>query len=246
MPNRISTRRAVAPATTRPDAVPRPAESALYPAVKRFLSDRGYEAKGEVCGCDVAAVRLGEPPVLAVVELKLAASMELVLQAVDRMAAADEVWLAVPATRRGRDRDKRLHRLCRLLGVGLLAVRLPGGAVEVLAEPAPYRPRPNLRRRGRILSEHARRVGDPAPGGTRGIPVETAYRQAALGCAVRMLDGPQRPRDLVALSPVVGRLLARNVYGWFERVARGRYGLTEAGRAALAARDAVGSIRQES
>ena len=30
--------------------------------------------------------------------------------------------LAVPATRRGRDRDPRVHRLCRLLGFGLMAV----------------------------------------------------------------------------------------------------------------------------
>ena len=69
------------------------------------------------------------------------------LPVLPRLASADEVWLAVRATRRGRDRDRRARALCRLLGFGLLAAHLPGGEVEVLAEPEPYRPRANLRRR---------------------------------------------------------------------------------------------------
>ena len=92
---------------------------------------------------------------LAIVEMKLGFSLDLLLQAMDRMRVADEVWLAVPATRRGRDRDPRVHRLCRSLGFGLMAVNVARDRVEVLAEPAPYRPRPDLRRRARLLSEHA-------------------------------------------------------------------------------------------
>ena len=117
---------------------------------------------------------------------------------------------------------------------GLVAVG--GNGAEVLAEPGPYRPRPDARRRRAVLAEHANRRGDPAPGGTRGVPIETAYRQAALGCAERMLAGPQRPRDLRDLTPRAGRVLSRNVYGWFQRTERGWYGLTEAGRAAVALR----------
>ena len=70
--------------------------------------------KGEICGCDLVAIRDGEPPLLVIVELKLGLSLELLLQAVDRMPVADSVWLAVPRTRRGRDRDRRAHKLCRL------------------------------------------------------------------------------------------------------------------------------------
>ena len=97
-------------------------EAALYPAVKRFLAARGFEAKGEVGGCDVVGVRDGEPPVLVIGEMKLGFTLDLVLQGVDRLASADEVWLVVRATRRGRDRDRRARALCRLLGFGLLAV----------------------------------------------------------------------------------------------------------------------------
>ena len=208
-------------------------EAALYPAVKRFLEARGFEVKGEVCGCDIVAVRGAEPPLLAIVELKRGFNLELLLQAVDRMRPADEVWLAVPLTRHGRDRDPRVRRLCRLVGLGLMAVDAGRGRVEILAEPGPYRPRPDPRRRARLLREHRRRRGDPSPGGTTRQPVMTAYRQRALACAAGLRAGAARARDLRADIPDAGRILLRNVYGWFERTAPGRYRLTALGDAAL-------------
>ena len=208
-------------------------ESALYPAVKRFLAAQGYDVKGEICGCDLVATRPGEPTVVVIAELKLGLSLDLILQGVERMACADEVWLAVPATRRGRDRDTRARKLCRLLGLGLLAVHAARGDIEVLAEPTPYRPRPNLRRRRTIMAEHAKRRGDPSPGGTRGVPILTAYRQEALACAVRLQAGPLPTRALADATPRATAILYRNVYGWFERVSRGTYRLTPDGEAAL-------------
>ena len=206
-------------------------ESELYPAVKRFLSGLGYDVKGEVGGCDVVGVRAGAPDLVVVTELKVGFNLELVLQGVERLAWADEVWLAVPAARKGRVHDARVRKLCRLLGFGLLAV---GREAEVLAEAGPYRPRANARRRAALVSEHKRRRGDPSPGGTRGVPIVTAYRQEALACAAAMRDGPRRPRDLVGVTPRAGTMLLRDVYGWFVRVERGLYGLSDAGVAALA------------
>src|SRR5580698_9106867 len=208
-------------------------ETSLYPPVKRFLESAGFCVKGEVRGCDIVAVRTDENLRLAIVEMKLGFSLDVLLQAMDRMRAADEVWLAVPATRRGRDRDPRVHRLCRSLGFGLLAVNQARDRVEVLAEPTPYRPRPDLRRRKRLLSEHARRNGDPSSGGSTRQPIMTAYRQQALACAVLLQAGPGRPRDLRAVAPGAGRILLRNVYGWFQRTERGVYQLTALGDAAL-------------
>ncbi len=206
--------------------------------MKRFLTGRGYEVKGEVGGCDVVGVKPGgvgpkEPGLVVITELKLGFNLELVLQGVERLSCADEVWLAVRATRKGRDRDRRVRKLCRLLGFGLLAVHAARNEVEVLAEPAPYKPRPDLRRRRALVSEHGRRRGDPSPGGTRGVPIVTAYRQEALACAGAMQAGPQRPRDLRPGAPRAAAILQRNVYGWFIRVERGVYGLTPAGEAAL-------------
>ena len=55
--------------------------------------------------CDIIAVREDEEPLLAIVEMKRRFNLDLLLQAVDRMRPAGEVWLAVPMTRRGRDHE---------------------------------------------------------------------------------------------------------------------------------------------
>lgn len=207
-------------------------ESALYPAIKSFLECAGFDVKGEVQGCDIVAVHPDHSR-LAIVEMKLGFSLELLLQAVDRLRAADEIWLAVPATTRGRDRDRRVHRLCRLLGFGLLAVTASRSHVEILAEPGPYRPRPDHKRRTRLLREHATRRGDPSLGGTTRQPIMTAYRQRALACAALLHAGATRPRDLKQAAPDAGAILLRNVYGWFDRTDRGTYRLNPTGEAAL-------------
>jgi hypothetical protein len=62
----------------------------------------------------------------------------------------------------------------------------------------------------------------------------TAYRQQALTVAQALAEATQaKPRDLKPLAPDAPKILLHNVYGWFIRVERGVYGLTEAGREAL-------------
>jgi len=167
-------------------------------------------------------------------DLKLSFTLDLVLQAVDRSTACDEVWLAVRASLRGRGResDPQVKRLWRLLGFGLLCV-FNSGRVEVFVEPAPWRPRHNAQRRSKILDEHRRRKGDPTTGGTTRRPIMTAYRQQSLECAAALARAPARPRDLKGAIPDAPKILLHNVYGWFVRVERGVYSLSEAGRAAI-------------
>jgi len=190
--------------------------------------------KGEICGCDLVALRDGEPSAIIIGELKLTFTLELILQAVDRTAACDEVWLAVRASRRGRGReqDPRVKKLCRFLGFGLLCVSARG-KVDVLVEPVPWRSRRDGKRRSRIVEEHRRRLGDPVAGGSTRQPLMTAYRQQALACAAALAQGASRPRDLKPTLPDAPKILLRNVYGWFVRVERGIYTLSESGRAAL-------------
>jgi hypothetical protein len=209
-------------------------ETSLYLPVKRFLEGLGFEAKGEVCGCDIVALDRGSPTGLIIGELKLSFTLDLVLQGVDRSNVCDEVWLAVRASLRGRGResDARVKKLCRLLGFGLLSV-MSSGRVEVLVEPGPWRPRTNAKRRSRIVEEHRRRKGDPALGGSTRRPIMTAYRQQALECAAALARAPSRPRDLKDAIPDAAKILLRNVYGWFDRVERGVYKLSDAGEAAM-------------
>jgi hypothetical protein len=209
-------------------------ETSLYAPVKRFLEGLGFAVKGEIGNCDLVALGADHPPFVVVGELKLTYNLELLLQGVDRAAACDEVWLAARLSSRGKGResDPRFRNLCRRLGFGLLGVS-ERGDVEVLVSPVAPSPRRNPQRRSRLVEEHRRRRGDPAAGGGSRAPIMTAYRQRALACAQAMFEGPRRPRDLKGDHPEAPKILLDNVYGWFDRVERGLYGLTDAGRTAL-------------
>ena len=61
----------------------------------------------------------------------------------------------------------------------------------------------------------------------------TAYRQQALAVANALTGAPSCPRDLRPLAPDAAKILQGNVYGWFEPIERGLYGLTSSGRFAL-------------
>jgi hypothetical protein len=209
-------------------------ETSLYLPVKGFLEKAGYVVKGEVAGCDLVGLSDDDPPVVVICELKLSFNLELILQAVDRAAVSDEVWIAarVSAKGRGREADRRYRDLCRRLGIGMLGVS-DGGDVSIIVGSVSPMPRTNPKRRSRLMREHQKRRGDPALGGSTRAPVMTAYRQQALGCAAALAAGPLKVRAVRASVPEAGKILLSNVYGWFERRERGVYALTEAGREAL-------------
>ena len=208
-------------------------ETALYLPVKNFLEKLGFTVKGEIGGCDLVALSGDDPPIVVIGELKLAFNLELVLQAVDRAGACDEVWLAAKFSERGKGResDARYRNLCRRLGFGMLAVT-KSGTVEVIVSPTTV-PRRDLKRRSRLVAEHRKRQGDPALGGSTRAPIMTAYRQQALACALALSQGPRKVRDLKPAIPDAPKILLHNVYGWFDRVERGVYTLTDSGHAAL-------------
>jgi len=205
-------------------------ESDLYAPVKALLEGQGYVVKGEVRGCDVVAVRGKEPPV--VVELKRTFGLGLVLQGVDRLALTDLVYLAVGQWPK---QMKNVKKLCRRLGLGFIVVAKD--RADVVLDPVPYVPRQNRRKAGRLLGEHARRVGDPNVGGqAMRAPLMTAYRQEALRCAELLAtNGPMKVAALRAAgdAPKAAQILQQDVYGWFERVERGVYAITPKGREGL-------------
>ncbi|WP_284757926.1 DUF2161 family putative PD-(D/E)XK-type phosphodiesterase [Agrobacterium sp. fls2-241-TYG-188a] len=209
-------------------------ETSLYLPVKAFLEAAGYSVKGEVGGCDLVGISDDESPVVVICELKMTFNLELLLQAVDRAAVADEVWIAarISAKGRGRETDKRYRDLCRRLGIGMMGVSDRGDVSVIVPSTSPM-PRTNPKRRSRLVREHKTRRGDPVLGGSTRVPMMTAYRQQALGCAAILAKGPLRVGDVRKDVPEAGKILLSNVYGWFERLERGVYGLTDAGRDAL-------------
>ena len=222
-------------------------EAELYEPLKQFWEAQGYTVKGEVGKCDLVAMRGDEPPI--VVELKLSLNLSVLLQAVDRTALSDHVYVAVPEPSGGRNSllrksRKSINRLFRMVGLGLITVgmRAPRGKakatprIEVIIEPAPYQPRKNSKRQRQLQREFAARKGDFNQGGTPARERMTAYRQDALLCADYLHQhGPSSPAAIKQATGIdrARAILYDNVYNWFERPARGTYALTAAGTQAL-------------
>lgn len=183
------------------------------------------------------ALKDGAEPVI--VEMKTGFSLSLFHQGIERLTITDHVYLCVPRPT-GRAGDKALKNnksLCRRLGLGLLSVRLHDGFVENHCDPGPYAPRKSKKKAARLLGEFHRLVGDPNTGGSTRQGLVTAYRQDALKC-LGFLEGhgPTKAALVAKTTGVVKarNLMAHNHYGWFEKTAKGIYGLSAAGIEALA------------
>jgi|SRR5919109_826897 hypothetical protein len=208
-------------------------ESDLYPPLKRFLESQGYEVKGEVHDCDAVAVRAREAPV--VVELKRVLNLDVVLQAVERLALTPKVYVAIPKRCAALEsRRRHVLKLLRMLGLGLLVIDVERSSVDVLIDPGDYRPRRSKTRQERLLGEFTKRVGDPNLGGAdRRKGIVTVYRQRALAIARFLQQQPPVKASHIAATlrdPKARDILYRDVYGWFDRVALGMYALSPRGQ----------------
>ena len=210
-------------------------ETDLYQPVKELLVRLGYTVSGEVKDCDIAASRKDE---LVIVELKVSANLKLLIQATDRQALADTVYVALPEPGRRDSHFRGVERLLRRLGLGLITVRFGplGAAAELRFEPGSNDVPKKGKRRGAVTAELAGRSQHSNIGGSSGTRIMTAYRETAIfiACCLEQL-GPSSTHDLRALGTGdrTTSILAKNYYGWFSRVDRGIYQLTQAGADAL-------------
>ena len=209
-------------------------ETDLYAPIKAYLQRQGYDVKGEIGAADVVAIKDGNDPVI--VELKLGFSLTLLHQAVARLVVSDQVYVAVPRPKNFKALKANIG-ICRRLGLGVLTVRERDLLVEVHADPGPYAPRKSKPRKARLLKEFARRRGDPNDGGATRHGIVTGYRQDAVRCAAYLAEyGPSRGAAVKGDTGVEAatRIMADDHYGWFTRVERGVFTLSEQGRTGLA------------
>ncbi len=217
-------------------------ETDLYAPVRRWLEGQGYTVSAEVGNCDIVAVSPEDPEAITVVELKTRMSLDLVAQAALRKDLTESVYVAVPLRgSRGRIRNGRaVTALLRRLETGLIVVRFLRNTVrvEVLLHPRPFDPRHARRRKIRIIREIEGRYAEfDAAGRPGNKPRMSAWRQRSLRVAMLLREcGSASPAELRrrGAPEQTQRILSSNTYGWFDRVRRGVYELSEAGSEALA------------
>ncbi len=206
----------------------------LYPPLKSYLEQQGYDVKSEILNCDVVALREAEAPI--VIELKLSLNLTIILQAVDRLRISETIYIGVP---KGlgvlKKRRKPVVKLMRMLGLGLIVIDPNSkiGNVDVLCDPGEYKPRQVKKQTQRLLKEFQQRVGDPNQGGaSMQNGIMTAYRQKALAISDYLMTHGETKASIIAKSleePKTRTILYDNVYGWFDRLGKGVYGLSPRG-----------------
>jgi hypothetical protein len=214
-------------------------EKELYSPIRDFFTQQGFEVRGEVNHCDVCAVKDEQ---LVIIELKRNLSVELLVQATQRQKLTDMVYIAVPKPKRltATSKWKDICHLLRRLELGLILVSFKGkrAFVETVTHPEPFdrakSMQINKRKKSKLMEEFKGRAKDLNTGGSTGEKLVTAYREDALyiACCMDML-GPlsaKKLRSYGADSKKAYSILYENHYGWFYRVEKGIYELTDKGR----------------
>lgn len=206
----------------------------LYKPIQTYFLREGYEVYGEVKDCDIVAVKDEE---LVVIELKLTLSVDLLIQASKRQRITDKVYVAIPKPKH-RLNSKRWTEKCHLirrLELGLIVVSSPGkrGRAEIIFEPTPFIRRKNKRKQDSIMKEINGRSADYNVGGSNRTKIMTAYKENCIQIACYLENlGPLSPKKLNQLGSGknTSSVLTKNYYGWFERIKRGIYVITEKGK----------------
>lgn len=217
-------------------------ESDLYEPIKEYLDSLGYNTKGEVLSCDIAAVKGDE---LIVIELKKGFTMELIYQALKRQKAADSVYVAVPIPKRGY-KDPHYNdmvNLCKRLELGLILVGFTTNGkpqIDVAVNPAPAKSiRHDKKKRMAILTEHSGRTGSVNTGGVTRRKIITVYKEQALFISKLLSEnGELSAKQLRELGggEKTSSILRMNYYKWFEKIGTGKnvtYRITDMGISAL-------------
>lgn len=207
-------------------------ETDLFAPVKHYLESHGYAVNAEVKDCDVIATRNNE---LVVIELKTSANMQLLIQATDRLKITDSVYVAIPKATGNRKHWRGVQRVLRGLELGLLVVTFSslGSSVTKMFDPLPYQKRKQGKSRREVIREITERSAEYNIGGSTRVKLITAYRENAILVATCLeYLGHSSPRELCALGTgdKTPGILSKNFYGWFDRIDRGVYSITDQGR----------------
>ncbi len=204
-------------------------ETDLYEPIKKYFEAAGYTVRGEVKGCDLAAV-CGDD--LVIVEMKLDFNFKLLIQAVERQKISPHVFIAIDRPARYNQKlFKQKMNVLKKLEIGLITVALdsPLKSVDVWIESG-QGIEGNKKKKAAILKEIGGRGMDNNRGGSVKRKLSTAYRERAvkIACMIEASGSLSIQQIKMYIGDTsVPIMLQRDYYGWFERVSRGVYGITK-------------------
>jgi hypothetical protein len=208
-------------------------ETELFIPVKKLFLAQGFDVKGEVKDIDVIAYK---KDLMVGIELKTKISLKLIYQAIDRQKVLDQVYIAIPkdALYQSKSLYRNFTHLLKRLEVGLIVVH--GEDAEVIVEAVPFDrnlSRSRYKKRKAQIDKEARlRKNHKNVGGTRGKKI-TRYKELVIDIGSYLLEhekaSPKAIKENLKIEKTTS-ILQKNYDGYFERVDRGIYQLTEKGK----------------
>ncbi len=208
--------------------------------VKAWLEGSGCSVKSEVRSVDM--VGMTDQGIVIAIELKKTLNLEVVNQAVERQKYVDFVYIGIihnSKTLRNARMKMSLQTLKRL-GIGLVTVNFKATepVVSKVLDPVAFdllRSKSlHQKKRVKLIEEFKQRSLDLNKAGSKGTRLMTAYREKNLKAVLFLNDFEEMsPKELVEAGcekKSIYSILNKNHYGWFDRVEKGRYRLSDQGR----------------
>ncbi len=208
-------------------------ETDLFIPVKKLFLSQGFDVKAEVKDIDIIAYK---KDIMVGIELKTKIALKLIYQAIDRQKVLDQVYIAIPkdALYQTKSLYRNFTHLLKRLEVGLIVVE--GENAEVIIEATPFDrnlSRSRYKKRKSQIDKEARlRKNHKNIGGTRGKKI-TRYKELVIDIGSYLMDhekaSPKAIKEDLNIEKTAS-ILQKNYDGYFERVERGIYQLTEKGK----------------
>ncbi len=209
-------------------------ETDLYAPVQKYFAQLGYTIDAEVKDLDVLCIREEQS---VVIELKNELNLKVITQSALRQKMFDWVYVAIwtPKNMRQQAFKDKVYLLKRL-GIGLILVSPHALSVDIYHEPMIHPieeyQRRNRKKKKKIIEELKKRRTHMNIGGTHRKKIITAYKEDALIILDYLKKHESMPLSQITQDTQIkrtGTIVQKNFYGWFKRVQRGVYALTDVG-----------------
>jgi Uncharacterized conserved protein len=211
----------------------------MFQPVKEFLEAEGYLVNAEVKGIDIIATEIENSENIVALELKTSFNLKLLYQAIDRQRVVKVVYMVIPRPIKANDKNfTKIKHIAKKLEIGLITVAMDSSMkmVQICVE-AGKSGWKSGKRTARLQKELLGRTVDNNVGGSVRQKILTAFRERCIKLAcVLYKNGATSPASLIKdyeCPEDTRNILAFNHYGWFEKVKRGIYDLSEEGKKEL-------------
>lgn len=211
-------------------------ESDLYAPVCKYFTSLGYDVQAEVKSCDLVAKRDGET---IVAELKKSFCLKLVYQAIERQSMTDLVYIVIPRPKCAKGSQwNSMLKLMKRLDIGIITVALDSElkSIDVVSAPAGTAKPKSSVKQSSLNKEISDRNLHVNTGGVTKTKILTAYREKSIYilCLAEAF-GEVSPAQINKIfnEAYAGNIVSRNFYGWFIKVSKGVYSISEEGHKIL-------------